>query len=288
MHKSLQKILTIFFIQLIFLMTISCRGIEVKNGGDEGSDVKLTGSVALASKKYQSRLVKINFIPKEGNLFSICTGAFVRPNVVLTAAHCLRSVPLRDATIEFLYGENATKVTEMSFPFERSGVSFFYSVEGSDIALIYVDSLKANGSSDFFKLPPACHRYSPSIGYQGKVKIMGRRKNGQELEKGFSEVSLPIKSLKFMEENIGKTIEEQARPVGYGPFLEVSDSNPRDVNLATGGNGGDSGGPWVQEDTVIGVTSFNILEQQINHTYSARICDFSAELENIIRTRWFQ
>lgn len=287
MKKSPQKILMIIFIQLIFATAISCRSIEVRRGGDEGSHVTLTGSVALASKKYQSKLVKINFIPKDGNLFSICSGAFVRPNVVLTAAHCLRSVPLKDATIEFVYGENSTSITKMTFPFEKSGVSFFYSVDGSDIALIYVDSMKANAISDIFKLPPACPKYSPSIEYQGQVKIMGRRKNGQEMEKGYSEVTLPLRSLKFMEENIGKTIEEQGRPVGYGPFLGVADSNPRDVNLATGANGGDSGGPWVQDDTVIGVTSFNVLEQQTNHTYGARICDFTAELENIIKTRWF-
>ena len=286
MRNSPQKILKIFFISLIFLTFSSCRSIEVRKEEDDGSRVTLTGNVSVVSKKYQSKLVKINFIPKDGNHFSICSGAFVRPNVVLTAAHCLRSIPLKDATIEFVYGEDLTKTTKMSFPFEKSGVSFFYSVDGSDIALIYVDSMKANVISDVFKLPAACPRYSPSVGYQGQVKIMGRRINGEEMEKGYSEVALPLKSLKFLEENIGKTLEEQDRPVGYGPFLEVVDSNPRDVNLATGANGGDSGGPWVQDDTIIGVTSFNILERQVNHTYAAGICDFSTELENIIKTRW--
>ena len=287
MYKS-KKINAIGSMFILVSSLYSCRPVQRQEGSSQGSEIKLTGSVSLAGKKDQSRLVKINFIPREGDLYSVCSGSFIRSNVVITAAHCLRSMPLNDANIEFIYGENFTKSMKISSPFEKSGVSFFHIVEGSDIALIYVNSDKKIATENLFRLPTSCTKYSPSMGFKGQVKIMGRRKSGHDVDKQYFEVTSALRSLKFLEENIGRGIGEQERPVGYGPFLEVAASDPADVKLATGADGGDSGGPWVQNDTVIGVTSYNVFEQSTNHTFGARICDFTEELENVMKKQWGQ
>jgi hypothetical protein len=65
-------------------------------GGDQvaqNPNVASTGNPSVAPLKWVGMLINPTPTQKNPNLASTCTGQFIKPNIVLTAAHCIKDLP---------------------------------------------------------------------------------------------------------------------------------------------------------------------------------------------------
>jgi hypothetical protein len=196
--------------------------------------------------------VKIDQTMSDGKRL-ICSGAFITPHVVLTAAHCTRN---------YDYGSVITPTTDTVI---RYGASF---ADSQKIAGDEKVGWRELGSTDIglfrvaqdVTLPaiPKLYRSCDTVNMVGqRVIAYGRMKDGNQA---------PTPEYYMSPE---RTVRAVANGVGAnGNYLQIDPTT----------DPGDSGGPWVYGgDRIVAVT----------HTseYGSRFCDVSAEIETQV-TEW--
>lgn len=192
-----------------------------------------------------SYFVKINQAMSNGARL-VCSGAFVTPHVVLTAAHCTRNYDYGDAIIP----TTATQV--------RYGEGFG---DAQNIAGDENVGWKELGSTDIglYRVPqpvalalPRVFRSCNTLDLVGKSVVVSGRMAGDNRDGAANQFfSSPKVTVSRVQNGVGAN----------GNYLVLG---------AAASHGGDSGGPWVLDDRIVGVT----------HTGNtgARFCDVAEEV----------
>jgi V8-like Glu-specific endopeptidase len=181
----------------------------------------------------------------------ICTGAFISPHVVLTAAHCTRNydygttiTPTTDTVIR--YGEGFASSQKIAGD-EKVG---WRELGSTDIGLYRV------AKAVTLPVIPKLYRNCATVNLVGgRVVVYGRMINAKQA---------PTAELYMSPERIVRAI---ASNVGAnGNYVQIDPTT----------DSGDSGGPWVySQDRIVAVT----------HTsaYGARFCDVAGEIETQVK-----
>jgi len=217
-------------------------GVESVTKGIQGGTLVGAGGIGYA--------VKIDQAMSDGKRL-ICTGAFITPHVVLTAAHCTRN---------YDYGSTITPTTDTVI---RYGKDF---ASSQKIAGDEKVGWRELGSTDIglyrvaqaVPLPviPKLYRSCATVNLVGgRVVVYGRMINGNQA---------PTAELYMSAE---RTVRAIASGVGAnGNYVQIDSTT----------DAGDSGGPWVySQDRIVAVT----------HTsaYGARFCDVAGEVETQVK-----
>jgi V8-like Glu-specific endopeptidase len=213
-------------------------GVESTVRAIQGGSLMGTGGIGFAAKIDQAM--------SDGKRL-ICSGAFISPHVVLTAAHCTRNydygstiTPTTDTVIRYGAGfANAQKIAGD----EKVG---WRELGSTDIGLYRV--------AQAVPLPiiPKLYRSCGTANLVGgRVVVYGRMINGTQA---------PTAEYYMSPE---RTVRAVAKGVGAnGNYLQTDSTT----------DAGDSGGPWVySQDRIVAVT----------HTseYGSRFCDVASEVE---------
>jgi MYXO-CTERM domain-containing protein len=210
---------------------------DIKNGTLMG-----TGGIGFA--------VKIDQTMSDGKKL-ICSGAFITPHVVLTAAHCTRN---------YDYGSTITPTTDTVI---RYGAGFATSqkIAGGEKV-----GWRELGSTDIglyrvaqaVSLPviPKLYRSCTTVNLVGgSVVVYGRMNNGNQAPTAEYYMS-PARTVRAIASGVGAN----------GNYVQIDSTT----------DAGDSGGPWVSsQDRIVAVT----------HTseYGSRFCDVAAEVETQVK-----
>ena len=210
---------------------------DIKNGTLMG-----TGGIAFA--------VKIDQAMSDGKKL-ICSGAFITPHVVLTAAHCTRN---------YDYGATITPTTDTVI---RYGAGFATSqkIAGGEKV-----GWRELGSTDIglyrvaqaVSLPviPKLYRSCTTANLVGgSVVVYGRMNNGNQAPTAEYYMS-PARTVRAIASGVGAN----------GNYVQIDATT----------DAGDSGGPWVySQDRIVAVT----------HTseYGSRFCDVASEVETQVK-----
>lgn len=194
---------------------------------------------------------KIDQVMSDGTRL-ICSGAFITPHVVLTAAHCTRNydygsaiTPTTDTVIR--YGSQFANSQKIAGD-EKVG---WRELGTTDIGLYRVAQEVA--------LPtiPKLYRSCSTTDLVGqRVVVYGRMKEGNQAPTAEYYVS-PERAVQGVANGVGAN----------GDYLQIqSTTDP-----------GDSGGPWVYaKDRLVAVTHTS--------TYGARVCDVANEIDTQVTT----
>lgn len=208
-------------------------------------------SPGLVDEQKEVHLVKITTIHRKKPY--ICSGVLIRQDVVLTAGHCIilyengeRLVPEYGSRIYF--GKDFQGSMEFA---GFDGVKDYYESSDADIGLIRLKK-KVELPIRLLRLPSSCGgTNSPS--YPGPFNVYGRIRNDQDGKR------------EQYYYQIGSRLMVTASPNGSrGVYLRADQS----ISLESG----DSGGPWVQNDAVIGVSHGG-------EHFATRVCDHVRALE---------
>jgi hypothetical protein len=198
---------------------------------------------------------KIDQVMSDGTRL-ICSGAFITPHVVLTAAHCTRNydygsviTPTKDTVIR--YGSGFATSQKIAGD-EKTG---WRELGSTDIGLYRV----ANAVT--LPVLPKVYRSCSTVDLVGKnIVVYGRMADGNQA---------PTSEYRCRE----RTVRGVATGIGAnGNYLRIDSTT----------DAGDSGGPWVFEgDRVVAVTHSSTSSAD----YGSRFCDVAQEIETQV-TAW--
>lgn len=224
-------------------------GCLVSMSGCASSDAEATGrsrsEIVSGTPVGASYFVKVNQSMSNGARL-ICSGAFLTPHVVLTAAHCTRN---------YDYGDAITPTTATQI---RYGEGFGQS---QNIAGDENVGWKELGSTDIglYRVPeavalafPRVFRSCNTLDLVGKSVVVSGRMVGDNRDGAADQFfSSPKVTITRVQNGVGAN----------GNYLVLG---------ASASHGGDSGGPWVLDNQVVGAT----------HTGNtgARFCDVADEV----------
>jgi hypothetical protein len=189
--------------------------------------------------------VKINQAMSNGARL-LCSGAFLTPHVVLTAAHCTRNYDYGDpitptVETEIRYGEDFGQ----SQPIAGDETVGWKELGSTDIGLYRVAQPVAVAF-------PRVFRSCETLDLVGKKVVVSGRMAGEDRDGAADQFfSSPEVTISRVQNGVGAN----------GNYLVLG---------AAASHGGDSGGPWVLDDQVVGAT----------HTGNtgARFCDVAEEV----------
>ena len=236
-------------VMLVVLLGADCVGQDPPGNGVESVTKDIQGGT-LVGPGGMGFAAKIDQTMSDGKKL-ICTGAFISPHVVLTAAHCTRNydygttiTPTTDTVIR--YGEGFASSQKIAGD-EKVG---WRELGSTDIGLYRV--------AKAVTLPaiPKLYRNCGTVNLVGgRVVVYGRMINANQA---------PTAELYMSPERIVRAI---ASNVGAnGNYVQIDPTT----------DSGDSGGPWVySQDRIVAVT----------HTsaYGARFCDVAGEIETQVK-----
>ncbi len=237
------------FVMTFVVMGATCVGqappdsdVESVAKGIRNGSLMGTGGIGYA--------VKIDQAMSDGKRL-ICSGAFISPHVILTAAHCTRN---------YDYGATITPTTDTVI---RYGAGFATSQK---IAGDEKVGWRELGSTDIglYRVPqavslpviPKLYRSCATVNLVGgRVVVYGRMNNGNQAPTAEYYKS-PERTVRAVANGVGAN----------GNYLQIDPTT----------DAGDSGGPWVYgQDRIVAVT----------HTseYGSRFCDVASEIETQVK-----
>lgn len=232
-------------IQTLALFSMACKPVH------SGESNVLVNNPDIVPDAREPLLVKITTI-HQGQKYD-CSGALITPNIVLTAGHCVilykngnRLAPEPGSTVQ--YGANFRE--SVSFAGTTDGRDYFESPD-ADIALIRL-SREVQPATSFLQLPTGC-----GYDYAGAVTVYGRRSNGQEGEAD-----------KYYSKTVTGMTVGRSPNGSRGIYLSAKQGKITSP--------GDSGGPWVQSGTIVGVT-------HAGDHYATRVCDHVGAIQAKVR-----
>jgi len=234
-------------ISLSLLMTLNAALSCEPAPQEEGPAMKLRGGLEIQGQ-LEKTVVKI-LVRRQSGAGSVCSGALIKHDVVLTAAHCLREtgdrIDLGKSTVYFDedYGGHL-------------GFKDMYLSPITDVALIRLT--KSTWNNTYFRLPTPCEVDNDSVAYHGTVLILGRRIDAKESDpdKYYAAVG-DVASITEIKKQEGKYLLVQRS------FIDL----------------GDSGGPWIQNGTIVAVT----FGRTAGTSLGARICDVTRDIEKKLK-----
>lgn len=234
---------------VMFVLGAGCVGQDPADHGVESAAQAIQGGKLVPAGE-AGFAAKIEQVMSDGKRL-ICTGAFISPHVVLTAAHCTRN---------YDYGTTITPTTDTVI---RYGAGF---ASSQKIAGGEKVGWRELGSTDIglyrvaqavtLPVTPKLYRNCSSVNLVGgRLVVYGRMINGKQAPTAELYVS-PERTVRAIANGVGAN----------GNYVEIDATT----------DSGDSGGPWVSsQDRIVAVT----------HTsaYGSRFCDVALEVETQVK-----
>ena len=252
--KSFMKQLGFGFGAAVTLLASSC-------GSEQNSSPDVVDGLTIP---YESEPAVV-FLYNEGNNIrggGVCTGTFIRPQVLITAAHCTDFVrsqagrgfneEMRDQLTVLGWDPRLDKDNNPSngisgnfYPLAKSSRIFRHpkvtkrsikSVSPNDLAIIYFDDYQSSATRQLSSVPPRRNDKATIIGF------------------GADSIQPPA-----TDQSVGKKRKGQVRLTKVAKFLSFRGPSGTTCQRRCGENSnaapGDSGGPMLANDRVVGITS---------------------------------
>ena len=200
------------------------------------STLDIGGGISIEAKEYPA-VVKIKFGQNQCNGLGICTGFFLRPDVLMTAAHCVPSASFKGyIKVEGGTGTGCHKIQKLSsipgavarLRYQNKNGTTNLNSASKDIALVYLQQPVARQTIGMTMDDAERGDQVTMVGF-GRTTLRNRMSGKKH--KGFNDLT-----------NVQRD---------YLTFGSNGGSNGRDSVALPG----DSGGPLILKDGVIGVTS---------------------------------
>lgn len=203
---------------------------------EEASEVKIVGGHEAPSRPFMASLMG----PTEGRwLYSFCGGTFIRPDVVLTAGHCVEDTDLEDirisgGTASIYHLDEAHTVGVRAIEIHPG---YHSAVGGNDLALVFLEESEMDRINSERIAPASLSTDTTLPETTGSAIVAGWGQLSEDDEDGSNtllEVSLPIVSL------------SRCRSAGLQYWFTVSSKQICAGDISNGGVDscyGDSGGP---------------------------------------------
>jgi secreted trypsin-like serine protease len=250
---------------LIALSFVACAEQRQANVALQTNPNGIVGGEEVAEGDWKARTVAMIYGEKEDGQSYICTGTFIAPKTILTAAHCITS---NLATMSVMFGAQPFKVLPQDLKIKSVKVHEGYKAtaktDRNDIALIFLAedlptgvSLASIGHDLAEKIPSALESY----GYG--------RTEGREDSENFSEDLGTLRKV-AIEGKFVTSFADDAK------LLELDQSGGHGVCF------GDSGGPLLSsKGQIIGVAA----GVEPNPEDSSDSCAFKSFFTNVVSYR---